>query len=51
MFFQKDFIKYFFCCKLFRKGFGKGQLANEGFDDWTDLGIRIQEHEISMEYI
>jgi hypothetical protein len=34
-----------------RKGYGKGQLANEGFNDWHHLGTRLKEHETSTEHV
>jgi hypothetical protein len=40
-----------FCCKLLRKGHGKGQLVNEGYSDWHHLGTRLQEHETSAEHV
>jgi hypothetical protein len=29
----------------------KGQLANEGFNDWHHLGIRLKEHESGAEHL
>ena len=29
----------------------RGQLANEGFNDWTHLGHRLKEHETSREHV
>ena len=40
-----------FGCKLFTKGYRKGQLANEGFNDWIHLGIRLKEHETSADHV
>ena len=37
--------------QILRKGHGKGQLANEGFNDWNHLGIRIKEHKTSPEHM
>ena len=50
--YSKEHDKVFcFCCKIHRKGIGKGQLANEGFGDWQHLGHRLKEHEVSFEYV
>jgi hypothetical protein len=35
-----------FCCKLLRKGLGKGQLANEGFNDWHHLGVDLKSMKV-----
>lgn len=40
-----------FCCKILRKGQGKGQLANEGFSDWHHLGTRLKEQETGAEHV
>jgi len=40
-----------FACKLFTKGYRKGQLANEGYNDWTHLGNRLTEHETSADHV
>ncbi|PWA54809.1 zinc finger MYM-type protein 1 [Artemisia annua] len=40
-----------FCCKIHKKGIGKGQLANEGFGDLQHLGHRLKEHEVSLEHV
>lgn len=40
-----------FCCKLWRKGHGKSQLANEGSRNWRHLGTRLREHETSAEHV
>jgi len=42
-----------FClsCKLFTKGHRKGQLANEGYNDWVHLGKRLKEHETSADHV
>jgi len=47
--YSKELDRVFcFCCKLFRKGIGKGQLANEGFSDWAHIDGRLREHETGM---
>lgn len=51
MFIQKSWIGFFFCCKLFKKGIGRGQLTNEDFSDWGHIGIRLKEHETSMDHV
>ena len=28
-----------------------GQLINEGFSDWGHVGIRLKEHETSMDHV
>jgi hypothetical protein len=40
-----------FCCKIFKIGIGRGQLANEGFSSWGHVGERLKEHELGMEHI
>src|SRR6266540_4646355 len=40
-----------FGCKLFTKGYRKGQLANEGYNDWIHLGSRLKEHETSADHV
>ncbi|GKD40221.1 zinc finger MYM-type protein 1-like protein [Tanacetum coccineum] len=43
--YSKELDKLFcFCCKLLKKGTTKGQLDNEGFLDWKNLGSRLKEH-------
>ncbi len=40
-----------FGCKLFTKGHQKGQLANEGCNDWIHLSTRLKEHETSADHV
>ncbi|KAF2911752.1 hypothetical protein DAI22_11g203300 [Oryza sativa Japonica Group] len=40
-----------FSYKLFTKGHRKGQLANEGYNDWIHLGSRLKEHETSADHV
>ena len=40
-----------FGCKLFTKGYRKGQLANEGYNDWAHLGTTLTEHETSADHV
>jgi len=40
-----------FGCKLLIMGHRKGQLANEGCNDWTHLGNRLKEHEASADHV
>jgi hypothetical protein len=50
--YSKELDKIFcFCCKLLRKGLVRGLLANEGFNDWIHLSIRLQQHETSREHV
>jgi hypothetical protein len=35
---------------LFPKGHRKGQLANDGYNDWIHLGARLKEHETSPDH-
>ncbi|KAK2423848.1 zinc finger MYM-type protein [Trifolium repens] len=50
--YSKELDRVFcFCCKIFRRGIGRGQLANEGFSDWGHVGERLKEHELGMEHI
>ena len=56
---DRDWLVYYeeldkvFCfgCKLFAKGYRKGNLANEGYNDWTHLGTRLKEHETSADHV
>ncbi|XP_021843059.2 uncharacterized protein [Spinacia oleracea] len=50
--YSKELDRVFcFCCKVFKKGIGRGLLANEGFSDWAHIGERLREHEIGMEHV
>ncbi|KAI3684618.1 hypothetical protein L6452_33842 [Arctium lappa] len=40
-----------FCCKIFKKRHGKGQLTNDGFGDWSHLSTRLKEHETSIDHV
>ncbi|CAN1168170.1 Zinc finger MYM-type protein 1 [Linum perenne] len=49
---QKNLIKYFvFVVKFSKKNGVRGQLANEGFSDWSHVIGRIKEHETSLEHV
>jgi hypothetical protein len=50
--YSKDLNRVFcFACKLFTKGQRKGQLANEGCNDWTHIMNRLKEHETSAYHV
>jgi hypothetical protein len=50
--YSKELDRVFcFSCKLFTKGHRKGQLANEGFNDWIHLSTRLKEHETSADHV
>ncbi|XP_058180175.1 uncharacterized protein LOC131298715 [Rhododendron vialii] len=40
-----------FCCKLFKQEGNKTQLANEGFKDWKNIGVRLKGHENNCEHL
>ena len=43
--YSKELDRVFCCrCKLFTKGHHKGQLANEGYNDWIHLGTRLKSY-------
>jgi hypothetical protein len=42
---------FYFSCKVFAKGHRKGQLANDGFNDWGHLSERLKEHETSTDHV
>uniref|UniRef100_A0A7N0VHQ7 TTF-type domain-containing protein n=1 Tax=Kalanchoe fedtschenkoi TaxID=63787 RepID=A0A7N0VHQ7_KALFE len=49
--YSKEIDKVFcFCCKIFKKGYVKGGLVNEGYDDWAHIAVRLQEHEVGIEH-
>uniref|UniRef100_A0A7N0U0M4 DUF4371 domain-containing protein n=1 Tax=Kalanchoe fedtschenkoi TaxID=63787 RepID=A0A7N0U0M4_KALFE len=49
--YSKELDRVFcFCCKIFKKGYVKGGLVNEGYEDWSHIGTRLQEHEVGMEH-
>uniref|UniRef100_A0A7N0VIW6 TTF-type domain-containing protein n=1 Tax=Kalanchoe fedtschenkoi TaxID=63787 RepID=A0A7N0VIW6_KALFE len=49
--YSKELDKVFcFCCKIFKKGYVKGGLVNEGYADWTHVAVRLQEHEVGLEH-
>uniref|UniRef100_A0A7N0VN82 DUF4371 domain-containing protein n=1 Tax=Kalanchoe fedtschenkoi TaxID=63787 RepID=A0A7N0VN82_KALFE len=51
LYIQKSLISFFcFCCKIFEKGYVKGGLVNEGYEDWSHIGTRLQQHEVGMEH-
>ncbi|KAL6560427.1 hypothetical protein OROGR_003986 [Orobanche gracilis] len=50
--YSKELDRVFcFCCKIFRKGLTRGQLANEGYADWQHLSIRLKEHEVGFDHL
>uniref|UniRef100_A0ACD5Y5B1 Uncharacterized protein n=1 Tax=Avena sativa TaxID=4498 RepID=A0ACD5Y5B1_AVESA len=50
--YYKELDKVFcFGCKLFTKGQQKGQLANDGCNNWTHISTRLKEHETSVDHI
>jgi len=50
--YSKELDRLFcFCCNVFKRGIGRGQLANEGFSDWSHVGVRLKEHGKSSEHI
>uniref|UniRef100_A0A452ZH26 TTF-type domain-containing protein n=1 Tax=Aegilops tauschii subsp. strangulata TaxID=200361 RepID=A0A452ZH26_AEGTS len=58
-YFDRDWLVYseqldrVFCfgCKLFTKGHRKGQLANEGCNDWSHMTNRLKDHETSVDHV
>ncbi|XP_050915116.1 uncharacterized protein LOC127130086 [Lathyrus oleraceus] len=50
--YSKELDRVFcFCCKVFKNGIVRGQLANEGYSDWVHVGERIKEHELGMGHV
>ncbi|KAI3709113.1 hypothetical protein L2E82_38872 [Cichorium intybus] len=50
--YSKELDRVFcFCCKIFRKGLTRGQLANEGYADWQHLSSRLKEHEFGLDHL
>ncbi|XP_056694888.1 uncharacterized protein [Spinacia oleracea] len=50
--YSKELDKVFcFCCKIFKKGIGKGNLVNEGYNDWSHVCVRLKEHETSVDHV
>jgi hypothetical protein len=50
--YSKELDRVFcFCCKIFRRGMGRGQLANDGFGDWGHVGERLKEHETGTKHV
>ncbi|XP_020266532.1 zinc finger MYM-type protein 1-like [Asparagus officinalis] len=48
--YYKEIDKAFcFCCKLFKKKPMITQLANEGYNDWSHVGVRHNEHKLRLE--
>jgi hypothetical protein len=52
LFIQRYLIQFFcFGCKICTKGHRKGQLENEGYNDWIHLATRLKEHETSANHV
>lgn len=50
--YSKELDKVFcFCCKIFKDGRSKSQLASEGLNCWKQLGQRLELHENSLEHL
>ncbi|CAN1146272.1 Zinc finger MYM-type protein 5 [Linum perenne] len=50
--YSKELDKVFcFCCKIFKKVVGRGQLSNEGCCDWSHISSRLREHETSLDHV
>ncbi|CAJ2662601.1 unnamed protein product [Trifolium pratense] len=50
--YSKELDRVFcFGFRIFRRGIGRGQLANEGFSTWKHVGERLREHETGMEHV
>lgn len=49
--YSKELDRVFcFCCKVLKNGIGRGQLANEGYSDWSHVGERVKEHDLGMKH-
>jgi hypothetical protein len=40
-----------FCCKLFGSSNCKSSLGHDGYRDWSHVGERLKEHEVSMDHM
>ncbi|XP_024196409.1 uncharacterized protein LOC112199664 [Rosa chinensis] len=50
--YSRELDKVFcFCCKLFKRGPMRGQLPNDGYNDWDHLSKRLKEHEMSTDHL
>ncbi|KAK9714746.1 hypothetical protein RND81_06G116800 [Saponaria officinalis] len=50
--YSKDLDKVFcFCCKVFKKCQGRGDIVTRGYNDWSHLSLRLKKHETSVEHV